>query len=57
MTARNREFVDTIIIPVRDMGGWTWYCTSRFAHSQCVVRFRFPNRERVPFIEAFMSQG
>ena len=47
-TARHREFVDTIVIPVRDMGGWTWYCTSIFSHSQCVVRF--PRRERVPAI-------
>ena len=47
--------MDTIIIPVRDMGGWTWYCTSRFSHSQGVVRF--PSRERVPSIEAFISQG
>ena len=47
--------MDTIIIPVRDMGGWTWYCTSRFSHSQGVVRF--PSRERVPSIEAFIAQG
>ena len=23
-TARHREYVNTIVIPVREMGGWTW---------------------------------
>mgnify|MGYP006940255004 CR=1 FL=1 len=28
-TTRHKENVDTIIIPTRLMGGWTFYCTSR----------------------------
>ena len=34
-TARHREHVNTIIIPVRWIGGWTLYCTSRLFNQQC----------------------
>ena len=54
-TARHREFVDTIIIPVRGMSGWTLYCTSRFTCSQYLVRF--PYVERVPSHEADIARG
>ena len=47
--------MDTIVIPVRDMGGWTWYYTSRVSHSQGVVRF--PSRERVLSFEVLLAQG
>ena len=54
-TARHREFVDKIIIPVRGMSGWTLYCTSRFTGSQYLVRF--PYMERVPSPEADFALG
>ena len=54
-TARHREYVDTIIIPVRGMSGWTLYCTSRFTCSQYLVRF--PYKERVPTSEADLAMG
>ena len=39
------EHVSTIIIPTRVPGGWTFYCTSRYPHSQCLVRFLDQVRE------------
>ena len=54
-TARHREHVDTIVISVRVMRGWNLYCTSRFGHSQCIVRF--PSREKELSIETFMAQS
>ena len=47
--------MDTIIIPVRGMSGWTLYCTSRFTGSQYSVRF--PYKERVPSPEAYLALG
>jgi hypothetical protein len=39
------ENVDTIIIPTRVLGGWNFYCTSRYALTQCLVRFLDQRRE------------
>ena len=54
-TAHHREFVDTMITPVRGMSGWTLYCTSRFTGSQYSVRF--PYMEREPSPEADLALG
>ena len=39
-TLRHREHIDTILIPTRVKGGWTLYCSSRFSHTQCMVKLR-----------------
>lgn len=38
-TTWHRELVYTIIIPTRVIGGWTFYCTSRYSHTLCLARF------------------